>query len=44
MILDLTMPINEKTPTFPGDPKQKIKQLATVEADGWNEKRWLFLN
>ena len=42
MIIDLTMPIDERTPTFPGDPKQEIKQLATIEKDGWSEKRLTF--
>lgn len=42
MIIDLTMPIDEKTPVFPGDPKQEITQNATIEKDGWNEKRLTF--
>lgn len=42
MIIDLTMTLDENTPTYPGDPKQEIKQLATVEKDGWNEKRLTF--
>ncbi len=41
-IFDLTMMINSKTPTFPGDPKQEIKQVATVKDNGWNEKRISF--
>ena len=39
MIVDLTLPIDERTPTFPGDPKQEIVQVATIEKNGWNEKR-----
>ena len=39
MIIDLSMPIDEKTPTWPADPKQEIRQLATVEKEGYNEKR-----
>ncbi len=39
---DLTMPIDERTPTFPGDPKQEIKQIATIKENGWNEKRLTF--
>lgn len=38
-IIDLTMPIDEKTPVFPGDQKQEIKQIATIKENGWNEKR-----
>ena len=38
-IIDLTLPITNKTPTFPGDPKPEIKQVATIRVDGWNEKR-----
>ena len=41
-IFDLTMPIDEKTPVFPGDPKQEIKQFATIKENGWNEKRLTF--
>ncbi|MBW2993249.1 cyclase family protein [Candidatus Woesearchaeota archaeon] len=42
MIIDLTMPIDEKTPVFPGSLKQEIKQIATLEKDGWNEKELTF--
>lgn len=42
MYLDLTMPIDQKTPVYPGDPKQKIKQFATISENGWNEKRLTF--
>mgnify|MGYP001563560923 CR=1 FL=1 len=38
-IIDLTMPIDNRTPVFPGDPKQEIKQFATIKENGWNEKR-----
>ena len=38
-IVDLTLPIDIKTPTFPGGPKPEIKQVATIRVDGWNEKR-----
>ena len=41
-LFDLTMPIDERTPTFPGDPKQEIKQIATINKQGWNEKRLTF--
>ncbi|MDO8481111.1 MAG: cyclase family protein [Nanoarchaeota archaeon] len=42
MILDLTMPIDARTPVFPGDPQQEIRQIATIEKNGWNEKRLSF--
>jgi arylformamidase len=42
MYLDLTMPLDEKTPVYPGDPKQQIEQIATVAKDGWAEKRLTF--
>jgi kynurenine formamidase len=41
-IIDLTMPIDEKTPVYPGDPKQVIEQIATIKEDEWNEKRFTF--
>jgi kynurenine formamidase len=41
-ILDLTMPLDERTPVFPGDPKQEIVQIATIAQNGWNEKRLTF--
>src|SRR3989338_2813081 len=41
-IFDLTMSIDERTPTFPGDPKQEIKQIATIGENGWNEKKLTF--
>jgi len=40
--IDLTMPIDERTPVFPGDPEQEIEQIAKVEEDGWTEKRLTF--
>ena len=39
MIIDLTMPIDERTPAFPGDPAFETKQIATIENNGWNVKR-----
>jgi len=42
MIFDLTMPIDGRTPTFPGDPKQEIKQIATIKKNKWNAKRLAF--
>lgn len=42
MILDLSMSIDGNTPVYPGDPQQVIEQLATIEKNGWNEKRITF--
>ncbi len=41
-IIDLSILIDERTPVYPGDPKQDIKQIATIEKEGWNEKRITF--
>lgn len=41
-VVDLTMPIDERTPTFPGDPVQEIKDVSTVEEDGYAVKRLTF--
>ncbi|MBS3116197.1 cyclase family protein [Candidatus Woesearchaeota archaeon] len=38
-IIDLSMPLDKKTPTYPGDPSLEIKQVAEIEKDSWNEKR-----
>ena len=38
-IIDLTMPLDNKTPAYRGDPIIKVKQIATIKKDGWNEKR-----
>lgn len=38
-IIDLTMPLDEKTPAYSGDPKIKIEQIAELKEDGWREKR-----
>lgn len=38
-IIDLTMPLDHRTPAYPGDPKIEIQQIAVVEKDGWSEKR-----
>ena len=38
-IIDLSIPLNEKTPAYPGDPKIEIEQIAIHEKNGWNEKR-----
>jgi len=41
-IMDLSIPINDKTPVYPGDPKQEINQTAHIEKEGWNEHRLTF--
>ncbi len=41
-IIDLSVPINEKTPVYPGDPKHEINQTANIDEQGWNECRLTF--
>ena len=41
-IIDLSVPIDDKTPVYPGDPKQEITHISSVEKDGWNEHRLTF--
>ncbi len=41
-MIDLTIEISEDTFVFPGDPKPEIKQIATINEQGWNEKRITF--
>lgn len=41
-VVDLTMTIDERTPTFPGDPEQEIQDASTVEEDGYAVKRLTF--
>ncbi len=36
-LIDLTMPLNNFTPTFPSDPKPEFKQTSFLEKNGWNE-------
>lgn len=33
------MPLDHRTPAYPGDPKIEIEQIALVQKDGWSEKR-----
>lgn len=37
MIIDLTVPLSEDTPVYPGDPSPKIKQAGTFDQDGYND-------
>lgn len=41
-IIDLTMPINDKTPVWPGVEKQEISPLSTIESSGFNQKKISF--
>jgi len=38
MLYDLSLPINNQVPSFPGTPGATVEQLATVENEGWNSK------
>lgn len=35
MYIDLSVPLNEKTPIYPGDPKTKIEKVGILESDGY---------
>ncbi|MBI4210474.1 MAG: cyclase family protein [Candidatus Diapherotrites archaeon] len=37
-IIDLTMPIDARTPVYPGDPRPRIWQKSMVGKDGFNTK------
>lgn len=37
--LDLTLPIFEGMPVYPGDPEVELEQVQTFEKDEWNMKR-----
>lgn len=41
-MIDLTMQIDGRTPSFPGSPKQEIVQISTIKEKGWNEKKLSF--
>lgn len=38
-LIDLTMPVNEMTPVYPGDQKPEFKRVAYCTKEGWNEHR-----
>ena len=38
-IIDLSMPLDERTPAYPEDPPLDITQIAELPKHGWNEKR-----
>lgn len=35
--IDLSVPINNKTPVYPGDPKHKITQAEVLKTDGYQD-------
>lgn len=35
-LIDLSIPINNNTPIYPGDPKPNIHSAASIEKDGYN--------
>src|SRR6185369_3662253 len=37
MLLDLTVPLTEKTPVYPGDPVPKIEPAGILERDGYQD-------
>jgi arylformamidase len=37
MIIDLSVPINEQTPVYPGDPATKIDPAGILTKDGYND-------
>ncbi len=37
MIFDLTIPLDEKAPVYPGVPKPKISSVLNIDRDGFNE-------
>ena len=36
MLIDITSVLNQNTKVYPGDPEFKLKQIFTVEKDGFN--------
>jgi kynurenine formamidase len=41
-VIDLTMFMDGQTPIYPGHPEPEIRESATIEKDGWNEKTVFF--
>jgi arylformamidase len=37
MLIDLSVPLNEKTPVYPGDPDTKIETAGVLANDGYND-------
>lgn len=38
-LIDLTMPLNNSTPIYPGDIIPEFKKISSLEKDGWNQHR-----
>jgi kynurenine formamidase len=38
-VIDLSMPLDERTPFYPGDPKPRVCAATTIAADGFNVAR-----
>lgn len=36
-VIDLSVPLNENTPVYPGDPKVEAKPAGVLEKDGYND-------
>ncbi len=41
-IVDLSVPVNENTPAYPGDPKIKIEKIGTFDDDTYNDHKVSF--
>jgi arylformamidase len=39
-IIDLSLPLCEKTPVYPGDPSLEFTQLFNLQEHGWNMTRF----
>ena len=38
-LIDLTLPIYDGMPVYPGDPEVSVKLVQTMESDGWNMRQ-----
>lgn len=41
-IIDLSQPLFDKMPVFPGDPEVSIQEIHTIEKNGWNMRNMSF--
>jgi kynurenine formamidase len=41
-IIDLSQPLFDKMPVFPGDPEVSIQEIHTIEKNGWNMRNMTF--
>ena len=41
-IIDLSQPLYDKMPVFPGDPEVIIQEVHSIEKNGWNMKNMTF--